>query len=182
MNSPPPFHMTLLGFTVWNLSLFCLRNPFGEGVVETGLPINRDGKEFARINRNLLPLFWKQAASNSVRWSQLEKTRCYPICDFFSVFFRGSHSNTELNMQIRREALRKIKGTTRVWPVCLKWREKAKKKDEAAPQPTELPHGGCLCPSRETHVLEGNKEQEGKKDKRKVGEVAGGKKKAQIRH
>ena len=42
----------------------------------------------------------------------------------------------------------------------------------AALQPSELPHGDCLCPSRETPVLEGDKEREGKRTEGK-GERSG---------
>lgn len=86
-NSPPTFHSPLLACTVWNLSLFSWNNPFGEGITETGLPLNRDGKEFARINRYVLSLFWKQGASNSVCWSQLNKNKMLSNLWLFCVFF-----------------------------------------------------------------------------------------------
>lgn len=85
-------------------------------------------------------------------------------------FFGGGGGATEIqNSTCRSEALRKSKEVTGVWPVCLKKEEKAKQKNKAAPIPRDLSYGGCLCPSRETHVLEGNKEQEGKKTQGKWG-------------
>ena len=49
-------------------------------------------------------------------------------------------------------------------------------RNEAALQPRELPHGGRLCPSRETCVLEGDKEREGKRTEGKGQRSGGGKK------
>lgn len=54
-------------------------------------------------------------------------------------------------------------------------------RNEAALQPSELPHGGRLCPSRETRVLEGDRSEKEKGQKEKGKGVAGGEK-AQNRH
>ena len=52
----------------------------------------------------------------------------------------------------------------------------------AALQPSELPHGDCLCPSRETPVLEGDKEREGKRTEGKGERSGREEKKAQNRY
>ena len=49
-------------------------------------------------------------------------------------------------------------------------------RNEAALQPSELPHGGRLCPSRETRVLEGDRSEKEKGQKEKGKGVAGKKK------
>ena len=85
-------------------------------------------------------------------------------------FFLGSHSNTELNMQVRREALRKCKGKDRCGGS--KRRKQWREMKQQALQPRERPHGSRLCPSRKTCVLEGDKERDGERTEGK-GERSG---------
>ena len=142
---------------LWCWSLFCVNSPSGKR--DSGVrTIYSFGRNLQR-STDTLSLFWKQGVPNTVCWSQLAKNK--GLSNMGLAFFLGSHSSMELDMQVRREALRKCKGKDRCGGS--KRRKQCWEIKQQALQPRERPHSSRLCPSRKTCVLEGDKERDGER-------------------